>query len=127
MEVLVSASPLTLSLYEDDFLDQNAYIYVDPHDQVGNLEHMTRLSITLQVPQLGGHISIWTWDPSLGVSSLDYFNAAVNLCIWDIGSLDYFNNGFSIHAWDLGSWLYIFMESVEGNAFLRGVECYDPP
>ena len=52
VEVLVSTSPLTFSLYEDDFWDQNAYIYVDPHDQVGHLEHMTHQSITLTVPHL---------------------------------------------------------------------------
>jgi hypothetical protein len=54
------------------------------------------------------------------VRSLGYFNVAANLCIWDLGSLDYFNNGFTIWTWDPGSWLYIFMESIEGNAFLRG-------
>ena len=120
VEVLVSFSP-----YEDDFLDWDGYIYVDPHDRVGHLEHMTQLSITPSVPQLGGHINIWAWDPGLGVSSLSYFNVAVNLCILNLGFLDY-NNGFNIRTWDPGSWLYIFMEGVEGNTFLRVVECYDP-
>ena len=70
---------------------------------------------------------MWTWDLGLGVISLNYFNIVVNLCNWDLGSLDYFNNGFSTHKWDPGSWFYIFKQIIEGNDFLRGMECCDPP
>ena len=50
LTILVSYPHLTFSHYGDDLLDIDDFIYVDPHDQVGHLEHMTQLSITLQVP-----------------------------------------------------------------------------
>lgn len=71
LDVWVLDPLLTFSSYGDSILDIHDSIYVDPHDQVGNLEHMTQLSITLKVRQLGVNISIWIWDPDLRVSSLD--------------------------------------------------------
>ena len=47
LTVLVSYPHLTFSHYGDDLLDIDDSIYVDPHDHVGNFEHMTQLSITL--------------------------------------------------------------------------------
>ena len=102
LDVWVLDPHLTFSSYGDALLDIHDSIYVDPHDQVGHLEHRTQLSITLRAHQLEVNISIWIWDPGLRVSSLDYFSVAVNLCIWDLGSLDYFHNGFNIRIWDPG-------------------------
>jgi hypothetical protein len=102
LDVWVLDPHLTFSSYGDALLAIHDSIYVDPHDQVGHLEHRTRLSITLRAHQLEINISIWIWDPGLRVSSLDYFSVAVTLCIWDLGSLDYFHNGFNIRIWDPG-------------------------
>lgn len=41
LEVLVSYPHLKLSSYGDDILNIHDSIYVDPHDQVGHLEHRT--------------------------------------------------------------------------------------
>ena len=127
VEVLVSYLHLELSSYGDSLLDMYDSIYVDPHDQVRHLNHRFHLSNTLIFPQQGVYISIWTWDLGLCVISLDNIHVATNLSIWNIVSLDCFNTCFNSHTWDPSLWLYIFMESIEGNAFLRGVECYDPP
>ena len=49
LEVWVSDPHLRFSSYRDVLLDIHDSIYVDPHDQVGSLEHKTQLSITLKV------------------------------------------------------------------------------
>jgi hypothetical protein len=58
----------------DDILDMEGSTYLDPHDHGGHLENSTQPFIKLRFHQLGVCMSTWTWDPSLWMSFLDYFN-----------------------------------------------------
>ena len=49
LDIWVLNQHLTFSSYRDAILGTYDSLYVDPHDQVGHLEHRTQLSITLKV------------------------------------------------------------------------------
>jgi hypothetical protein len=89
------------------------------------LEHINFIH-GAQESSVGCHLNTCTWDPGLRWS-LDYFNMVASTCTWDLGSLAYFNIVVNTHPWDPGLWLYLLTTSIEGNTFLRGVECWDPP
>ena len=49
VEGLISNPHLTFSSYWDDHFYMNGSIYVDSQHHLGNLEHKTKLSITLKI------------------------------------------------------------------------------
>ena len=58
---------------------------------------------------------------------LGYFRVVSIHTIWDPGLLNTFSIDINSHTWDPGWWLYIFIANIEGNAFLKGMECWDIP
>lgn len=69
---------LTFYNHEDNLLDMDGFICLDPHDHVVHLEHNTKLFIKLRYHQLRLCKHIETRDPSLWTNFLDYFNVEAN-------------------------------------------------
>jgi hypothetical protein len=78
---------LTFCSDVDEFLDMDGSIYLDPHECVRHLEHHSLLGIELMYFQWGVNINTWTWDLSLWMNSLDYFNVEVSTCTWNLATL----------------------------------------
>jgi hypothetical protein len=68
----------TFGGYVDDFFNMARSIYLDPHDNVRHLEHHSQPSVELRYFPWRVNTSTWTWDPSLWMSSLDYFSIVVS-------------------------------------------------